>query len=313
MQLAHILAKNNRFDLWRYAAFLPEIAEQCWVSDRRTDFTPLEQRDAQLWIKHEDEHPIGSHKGRSIAYQLSVLHSQSVLKIVLSSSGNAAIALAKLNDQLDAFVFVSPQMDEARASMLATLSSSQTKVVMTPFPRNFAQYLVRQHQYIDIRPSQSEDAIVGLRTLGFELAEQMDNLSQEIGIFAVTTSGANMLGMYQAFMILQERGMLKTPPRLFPVLMTDYHGGTLTKERRQQLELAVAQTGGKILLHQTVYDGPYPTSFEGNTAFAAYEKEKKHIDKAVVIFTGKKWPVMPLATPLPQCATLQALKHDYQL
>lgn len=313
MQLAQLLAENNRFDLWRYQDFLGKISPDFWVSDKRAELTPLEQKTDQLWIKREDLHPIGSHKGRSIAYQLSTLRSIGAKKIVLSSSGNAAVALAQLNQFFPAFVFVSPDMDSAKKAQLAMADQTHTQIISTAFPRNFAQYLVKKYDYRDIRPSQSDEAIVGLRTLGLELAEQVSDLGSQYSIYIVTTSGANTLGMFQAFRLLQERGLLQALPKLYPVLMPGYQGGTLTTQRRQQLEEAAAHSGGTIIEHKPVLDGEQPTSFEGNTAFAAYQKHHQPDQKAIVVFTGKKWPSPTTSIHLQQCATIQALKAEYSL
>ncbi len=313
MQIADFLADKNRFDLWRYADFFDNVPSKFWVSDHRAELTALEQKSEKLWVKHEDWHPIGSHKGRSVAYQLSMLRSQGVEKVVLSSSGNAAIALTILNQYLKAFAFVSPIADSAKVSQLACLSKKYTQVITTPFPRNFAQYLVNKHQYVDLRPSHAQTAITGLRSLGFELAEQLPDLDESYSIFSVTTSGANILGMYEAFAILKEQKFLNSLPRLFPVLMTNYSGGTLTDERHDQLQSVVAATNGEIVFQAISNNGMFDTSFEGNTAFEAYEARKKSLDKVVVVFTGKRWPVVQTDHPLPRYATIQALKHDFLL
>lgn len=313
MQLAQLLAENNRFDLWRYQEFLDEVRPDFWVSDKRTQFTPLEQKTDTLWIKREDLHPIGSHKGRSIAYQLSVLRNIGAKRLVLSSSGNAAIALARLNQFFPAFVFVSPEMDKAKEAQLNLVDQSYTKIVSTAFPRNFAQYLVNKNGYVDIRPSQSDDAIVGLRTLGLELAEQLSDLSDQYCIYIVTTSGANTLGMYQAFVLLHERGLLQSLPKLYPVIMSGYNGGTLTSQRREQLEAAVTHTGGAIINQAPVWHGDHPTSFEGNTAYTAYQAHHHGDQKAIVVFTGRSWSSPAEAIHLKQCATIQALKAEYSL
>ncbi len=313
MQLAHLLAKNDRFDLWRYHDFLGGIAPNFWVGDQREMFTPLEQKTNTLWIKREDLHPIGSHKGRSIAYQLSVLRSIQAQKLVLSSSGNAAIALMKLNQFFQAFVFVSPQIDPAREAELVASEQTYTRCIGTPFPRNFAQYLVNKHSYVDMRPSQSDDAIIGLRTLGLELAEQLPDLDDSYSIYIVTTSGANTLGIYEAFNLLLERGLLNSLPKLFPVLMPTYKGGTLTPARRKQLQVAVAHTKGKILEQEPEKSSIFETSFEGNTAYRAYEKHHALAEKAVIVFTGKQWALPSKTGHLQQCATIQALKADYSL
>ncbi|OGC82287.1 MAG: hypothetical protein A2V81_02000 [Candidatus Abawacabacteria bacterium RBG_16_42_10] len=292
MQTGTLKVIKDRFDIWRYADFFPQIPEQFWISDGRKEFTRLEKRNADLFIKHEDEHPLGSHKGRSLAYQLSQLFASGEKKLTISSSGNAAYAFLRLTYSAHSYAFVSPSADKNKLTTLLSLKT-KGKIIVSESPRTFANWLVNKHGYIDLRPSQSDDAIVGLMSLGFELFEQIPDLSDDYGVFSVTTSGGNILGMTKAFKNLQEKGLLKTLPKLFPILLQDYKGGTLTTERRQELEKAVSEMDGKIITMRPILKGQENTSFEGNTALRAYEEckiqnVKCKIDKAVVIFTGRE-------------------------
>ncbi len=298
MQTNNLKVLENRFDIWRYASFFPSILEQFWISDGRKEFTSLEQRSSGLWIKHEDEHPLGSHKGRSLAYQLSNLQAGGKGAFTISSSGNAAYAFLSLVPSEKSYAFVSPQADQNK---LGALFAVPTKghLVVSDSPRTFATWLANKHDFTDLRPSQSDDAIVGLMSLGLELFEQLPELSDQYSIFSVTTSGGNVLGVYKAFKMLQQKGLLKTLPRLFPVLLEGYKGGTLTVERQQELDAAVAETQGQLISMKPVLDGKEETSFEGNTAMKAYQQlkilnSKFKINKAVVIFTGRTWPEIPV-------------------
>ena len=46
----------------------------------------------ELWLKREDLHHYGSHKGRSIPLMISEYRKQGVSNFIISSSGNAALA-----------------------------------------------------------------------------------------------------------------------------------------------------------------------------------------------------------------------------
>lgn len=293
MQTGNFNVLENRFDIWRYASFFPHISEQFWISDERKEFTRLEKHAEDLFIKHEDEHPLGSHKGRSLAFQLSRLKAEGKDKLTISSSGNAAYAFLSLTESKQSFAFVSPHADQNKIAALLNLKT-KGHVIVSESPRTFANWLINKHGYTDLRPSQSEDAIIGLMSLGFELFEQIADLSSEYSIFSVTTSGGNILGMFKAFKMLQEKGLLQSIPRLFPVVLKDYKGGTLTLERKKELEKVVKESEGEILQMQPVLSGKENTSFEGNTSMQACMENQTKINKAIVIFTGKVWPEMAL-------------------
>ena len=47
---------------------------------------------AEVWLKREDKHFYGSHKGRSIPLMVATHHKDGFSSFVISSSGNAALA-----------------------------------------------------------------------------------------------------------------------------------------------------------------------------------------------------------------------------
>ncbi|MBI4836290.1 MAG: PLP-dependent lyase/thiolase [Candidatus Abawacabacteria bacterium] len=305
---------KRRFDIWRYQALYPHHLsdDALLISDQRKEFTALEQRYDTLWIKHEDEHPLGSHKGRSLAYQLSVLTAAGHQRFVLSSSGNAAIAFLSLTPSLQSFAIVSSHIDAAKLHYLQNLSTVG-HVIMSSVAPNLTRALVKQKEFIDLRPSQSEDAIIGLSSLGFELFEQMPDLSDQYAIVSVTTSGGNVLGMHRAFSLLQQQGLIKSLPRLYPVLLENYPAGHLSPERRRQLVTVVAESKSEILVSSPVYNGQQLTSFEGNTAYQVYEQNKQKLGKTIVLFTGRIWPVSGETATMPMYQSLAALVKNYSL
>jgi len=298
MQMLKSVVDMRRFDIWRYHDFYPghKVPEQFWLSDGRDTFTALEQIDETLWIKHEDQHPIGSHKGRSLAYQLSYYQSLGEHKFAISSSGNAAIAFLALTPSKNSVAFVSPHTDSAKLAYLLAHQGNGQAIISSVAP-TLVTALERKFGYRNLRPSKSEEAIIGLSSIGYELWEQMPDISAEYAIMGVTTSGGNMLGLYQAFRTLQDLGYITSLPRLFPVLLQDYHGGFLSAERRASLEQAAQVSGGAICELAPVYEQHWATSFEGNTAYQAYLKQKDTLGKTILLFTGRVWPNKTITSP----------------
>ena len=60
-----------------------------------------------LYLKHEDMHPLGSHKGRSIPPMINKYAEQGIINFVISSSGNAALAAALHIKELNRLKFFS--------------------------------------------------------------------------------------------------------------------------------------------------------------------------------------------------------------
>lgn len=314
MQMAISGIDTRRFDIWRYQALYgeSEIPEEYLISDCRDAFTPLVQRDDHLWIKHEDRHPLGSHKGRSLAYQLSALSAAGKKKFVISSSGNAAIAFLSLTPSAESIALVPPGTDPAKLVYLQGMATVG-HCAISPIAIKLAQLLVKKKGFIDLRPSQSREAMIGLQSLGFELYEQVSDLSQEFAIVAVTTSGGNVLGMYQAFMTLKKLGMIQSLPRMYPVLLTNYQGGYLSPERQKSLDEMVVTTGGRILRSDPVRDGNEQTSFEGNTAHHMYQQCQKELGKTILLFTGRIWPSSTQKTTLPTYSSLVDLTENFNI
>src|SRR3989344_4990843 len=87
-----------------------------------------------LYLKHEDMHPLGSHKGRSIPPMINKYVAQGVEHFVISSSGNAALAAAlhiKELNRLKHFanytltIYVGEKIDEEKLRAIRTLCHSE--------------------------------------------------------------------------------------------------------------------------------------------------------------------------------------------
>ena len=169
--------------------------------------TPLEE-DAELaawagvgrmWIKREDRNPTGSHKDRGAVVQVAACVDHGERVAVISSSGNAALAAATYGRRggVTVVALLSPRTEPAR---VMALLAAGARVVVTPKPINFGVRLTRVCGWPDLRPSQSEDAVRGFRSLGEELARE---LNPGTSVFGYASSGATYLAIGQVF---TERG-----------------------------------------------------------------------------------------------------------
>ena len=286
----------SRKDIWRYAQLFEKTEKRNRVDAQQSDFTPIE-RVGNWLVKREDRSSTGSHKFRSLAFQLSCLLEENVNKAVLSSSGNAAIAASKLlpeNANLKLFVFLSKKTPLEK---LAAIKFTKNLIsIFSSRPLRLAKYAIKHFNLKDLRPSKDPNAVIGFRSLGFEIFEQAPNIKN---IFSFATSGASIRGIAEAYKFLLKSKIIKRMPRIFAVSSTGRLAGNLsgqqTKERTANKNLCSADSiqrvdvsDSEILLIQQKY--PHlKTSHEGLASLAAAEKIKS-AGESLVILTGRIWP-----------------------
>ena len=124
----------------------------------------------RLQLKREDLNPNGSHKDRGALEQISSMTKSGQRVGVISSSGNAALSAAAYGAPagITIVALVSPRTDPGRLEQLVDRGA---RVVVTERPINYSLRLARVTAWPDLRPSRSDAALLGFRTLGRELAE----------------------------------------------------------------------------------------------------------------------------------------------
>ena len=143
-----------------------------------------------LWVKREDQNPTGSHKDRGARAQIEACAARGDRVVVISSSGNAALAAATYGRAagVQVVALLSPMTEAGRAD---AIQQAGARVVVTSKPINYTIRLSRVCGWPDLRPSHSPEALAGFRTLGEELAAE---LSDDIALFGYASSGTT----YQA-------------------------------------------------------------------------------------------------------------------
>ncbi len=163
-----------------------------------------------LFLKREDLHPLGSHKGRSLPLMIEKYFGDGVRNFVISSSGNAALAAAKyISDhnsthanKIKLEIFVGKNIDSAKweilkqstnhdpAISIAQVSNPKQSAFQREKNTNPTSGLVK-----NLRQSTDETALLGYEELARELAE-IKNLS---AVFIPTSSGTLAEGLYDGF------------------------------------------------------------------------------------------------------------------
>jgi threonine synthase len=298
------LINSSRNDIWRYAEFFDQVEQGSHITIQK-GATPVEKIGKML-AKREDKSATGSHKFRSLEYQLSCLASESVHKAVLSSSGNAAISASRILSQdsnLKLFVFLS---QKTAPEKLAAIKLAPNLIpILSSKPLRLAKYAIKHFNLKDLRPSRDRNAQIGFRSLGFEIFEQ----NPEIGnIFSFATSFASIRGITEAYETLKKLGAIKKTPKLFAVTSSGQLAGGLSGQSSMssgQKELPALRSpkgegvsSGHEWTQVNVSDAEilstrqrHPqleTSNEGVASLAAAEKLNPK-GETLVVLTGKIW------------------------
>ncbi|OGJ53761.1 hypothetical protein A2483_02590 [Candidatus Peregrinibacteria bacterium RIFOXYC2_FULL_33_13] len=303
-------------NLWRYHKLLnkKKIPERCFLQIDK-DFSPLENFQENLYFKREDKNKLGSHKTRSLGYQISYLYYRDIKRAAISTTGNAGICVAAYSKKakIDLTVFVSPKINKGKLSML---KKAKIDLRISEKSGEELKRFLNETSAWDLRPSRDINSVYGMKSLGFEIYEQMPNLSSKYAIFLYASSGSSLIGLFEAFSNLKKLKLIKSLPQIHVVQSGKVSSSALYfdkgkknfKEGNPNIELrakkminCVKKTKGfgwyieneeyenarKILRKSKIKIGE-----ESIKAFAGYlraVREKKKFKKAVVIVTGKRF------------------------
>lgn len=159
----------------------------------------------ELYLKREDLHPYGSHKGRSIPLMIEYYAGQGHNNFCISSSGNAALAaiytIEELNKKsitpLTLRVFVGRHISPDKLARIKSAASglANINIEQVEMPKQTAFQADKAGKAKNLRQSTDDTALIGYETLAIELVE-IKNLA---AVFIPTSSGTAAQGLYNGF------------------------------------------------------------------------------------------------------------------
>lgn len=181
--------------------------------------TPMEKQDklakalqfegAGLYLKREDLHPYGSHKGRSIPVMIDKYIASGYNSFAISSSGNAALAAALYIKELNAddnrkdsskislHIFAGKKIAPKKLGKLEALKDENILLTLDERPLQ-ALFIKTQDESIkSLRQSTDDLALLGYESLADELLE-IPNLK---AIFIGTSSGTTAQALGERFKV----------------------------------------------------------------------------------------------------------------
>jgi threonine synthase len=196
--------------MWRYSAVLPD-AEPVTLGEGMTPMLPS-RRYQNLLIKDEGLNPTGSFKARGMSAALTMARHYGLKKLVAPSAGNAGGALAAYAAAagIEAYVFMPKDVPLANRLEVEACGAHLTLVdgLISDCGRMVAE---RKDQggWFDVSTLKEPFRVEGKKTMGYEVAEQMDWSLPE-AILYPTGGGVGLIGMWKAFEEMEQLGWIES-------------------------------------------------------------------------------------------------------
>ena len=216
--------------MWRYREWLPLSAGESPVTLGEGG-TPLlsvprlgaRHGFANLWIKEEGVNPTGSFKARGLAAAVTRAVLSGARQFVVPTAGNAGVALAAYATRagVPARVYAPAKTP---APILAQIRAFGGDLVLLDGHigdcGKAARAFAAEGGAVDVSTLREPYRIEGKKTLGLELAEQLDWTLPDAIVYP-TGGGTGLIGMWKAFQELRAGGWVSDAlPRMYSVQAT---------------------------------------------------------------------------------------------
>lgn len=228
--------------LWRYREVLPLEDDRNRVT-LGEGYTPLVNAKrlgekygySNLYIKDESLNPTQSFKARGMTMAVSMAKELGVKKVAVPSAGNAAGALSAYAALagMEAHIFVPDDTPKACIVECKALGAHVTLVdgLITDCGKIVAERKEAEG-WFDVSTLKEPYRIEGKKTMGYELAEQMNWELPDVILYP-TGGGTGLIGMWKAFDEMEEMGWIGSKrPRMVSVqsdgcapIVKAFHGG----------------------------------------------------------------------------------------
>ena len=221
---------NRPQTMWRYRELLPLRQKSDIVSlgEIVTPLIPLPgmQRalgGGEILVKDEGRMPTGSFKARGLAMAVSMLKSFGVQKTAMPTAGNAGAALAAYCSRagIESHVFCPEDAPEVTVREIALHGARTFRV--NGLINHCGEIVAAGTEamgWYDVSTLKEPYRIEGKKTMGLELAEQLDWEVPDV-IFYPTGGGTGLIGMWKAFEELGALGWIGDKrPRMVAVQST---------------------------------------------------------------------------------------------
>lgn len=204
-------------NMWRYAPVLP-VTRPASIVSLGEGMTPLVRARrlgerlgaADLWVKDEGINPTASFKARGLSCAISMCVELGIKKVAIPSAGNAASALAAYAAAagIEAFIFM-PQ-DVPQANFVECKAFGAHVTLVNGLISDCGKIVAARKDaegWFDVSTLKEPYRIEGKKTMGYELAEQMQWKLPD-AIFYPAGGGVGLIGMWKAFEEMEALGWI---------------------------------------------------------------------------------------------------------
>lgn len=214
-------------DLWRYREVLP-VEDKDNIISLGEGWTPLLRATRlsrrvgihNLFIKDESQNPTQSFKARGMATAVSMAKELGAKRLAVPSAGNAAGALSAYAARAGLKSFIFMPRDTPHANVVECQQTGAHVTLMDGLITDCGAEVARRKEkegWFDVSTLKEPYRVEGKKTLGYELAEQMDWRLPDVIIYP-TGGGTGLIGMWKAFDEMERLGWITSKrPRMVTV------------------------------------------------------------------------------------------------
>lgn len=214
-------------NMWRYAPVLP-LRDEASIVSLGEGMTPMVRTRRlgarlgahDLWVKDEGINPTGSFKARGLSCAVSMCVELGIHKVAIPSAGNAASALAAYAAAagIEAHIFMPRDVPQSNYIECRAFGAHVTLVdgLISDCGRMVAERKDAEG-WFDISTLKEPYRIEGKKTMGYEVAEQLDWTLPD-AIFYPAGGGVGLIGMWKAFGEMETLGWISNKrPKMIAV------------------------------------------------------------------------------------------------
>ena len=217
----------RRPDLWRYREVLPVEKDENIIS-LGEGWTPLLRAQRlgkrvkvhELYIKDESQNPTQSFKARGMTTAVSMAKELGATKLAVPSAGNAGGALSAYAARAGLKSFIFMPRDTPRANVVECEQTGARVTLIDGLITDCGAEVARRKEkegLFDVSTLKEPYRVEGKKTLGYELAEQMNWVLPDVIIYP-TGGGTGLIGMWKAFAEMEQMGWIGSKrPRMVTV------------------------------------------------------------------------------------------------
>jgi len=222
----HSSLKEREKSLWRWRELLP-LPKDVEPVSLGEGGTPLfgakrlgREVEVDLWVKDESVNPTQSFKARGMSVAVSMAKYLGAEKLAVPSAGNAGGAMAAYAARagLEAHVFM--PRDTPRANIVECREVGAHVTLIDGLITDCGAEIAKRREtegWFDVSTLKEPYRIEGKKTLGYEIAEQLDWKLPDVVLYP-TGGGTGLIGMWKAFDEMEKLGWINGKrPRMFSV------------------------------------------------------------------------------------------------